>query len=102
MIRRHYPDAALELWAQDEARLGLVPIVRRVWAEKGNRSSPNQRRELPQTPLVDRCPGARGRCQQPGHHLDRTVALAARSQSQPCGRAGLAALSCRVVRNPVD
>lgn len=37
MIRRHHPDAALELWAQDEARLGLVPIVRRVWAERGRR-----------------------------------------------------------------
>lgn len=37
MIHRHYPQAKLELWAQDEARLGLVPILRRVWAEKGKR-----------------------------------------------------------------
>lgn len=37
MIRRHYPTAALELWAQDEARLGLVPIVRRIWAPRGKR-----------------------------------------------------------------
>lgn len=37
MIGRHHPDAKLELWAQDEARLGLVPILRRVWAEKGKR-----------------------------------------------------------------
>jgi hypothetical protein len=37
MIRRHHPNAGLELWAQDEARLGLVPIVKRIWAEKGKR-----------------------------------------------------------------
>ncbi len=27
----------MEVWAQDEARLGLKPIVRRVWALKGQR-----------------------------------------------------------------
>lgn len=27
----------MELWAQDEARLGLKPVVRRVWAPKGRR-----------------------------------------------------------------
>jgi len=27
----------VELWAQDEARLGLIPIVRRVWAPCGER-----------------------------------------------------------------
>jgi hypothetical protein len=37
MIRRHYSGARLELWAQDETRLGLVPVLRRVWAEKGKR-----------------------------------------------------------------
>jgi hypothetical protein len=37
MIHRHYLGAKLELWSQDEARLGLVPILRRVWAEKGKR-----------------------------------------------------------------
>ncbi|HEY5314142.1 MAG TPA: IS630 family transposase, partial [Pirellulales bacterium] len=25
------------MWAEDECRLGLVPIVRRVWAPKGQR-----------------------------------------------------------------
>jgi hypothetical protein len=45
MIGRHHPEAAVELWAQDEARLGLVPIVRRVWTERGNRPlAPSRRR----------------------------------------------------------
>jgi transposase len=37
MIGRHHPDASVEVWAQDEARIGLVPIVRRVWAPRGER-----------------------------------------------------------------
>ena len=47
MIGRHHPDAVVELWAQDEARLGLSPIVRRVWAAKGKRplASSNRRYE---------------------------------------------------------
>jgi hypothetical protein len=44
MIGRHHPDASIELWAQDEARIGLVPIVRRVWARKGKRPIAQQRR----------------------------------------------------------
>lgn len=27
----------IEVWAQDEARMGLLPIVRRVWAPRGKR-----------------------------------------------------------------
>jgi transposase len=44
MIRRHHPNALVELWAQDEARLGLVPIVRRVWAQRGKRPIASNRR----------------------------------------------------------
>ena len=44
MIGRHHPQASVELWAQDEARIGLVPIVRRVWARKGIRPHAQQRR----------------------------------------------------------
>lgn len=44
MIGRHYPDAGVELWAQDEARIGLVPIVRRVWAKRGERPLAQGRR----------------------------------------------------------
>ena len=32
-----YPESQIEVWAQDEARLGLIPIVRRVWALRGHR-----------------------------------------------------------------
>jgi len=44
MIGRHHPCASVELWAQDEARVGLAPIVRRVWARKGQRPLAQQRR----------------------------------------------------------
>jgi transposase len=36
-LRRANPDKVVELWAQDEARLGLKPIARRVWALRGAR-----------------------------------------------------------------
>lgn len=32
-----HPTAQITLWAQDEHRLGLLPVVRRVWAPKGQR-----------------------------------------------------------------
>lgn len=32
-----HPDAEVELWAEDEHRLGLKPILRVVWAPKGER-----------------------------------------------------------------
>lgn len=36
-LKRAYPDAEVQLWAEDEARLGLKPVVRRVWAPVGKR-----------------------------------------------------------------
>jgi transposase len=36
-LRQANPKKAVEVWAQDEARLGLKPIARRVWALKGQR-----------------------------------------------------------------
>ena len=36
-LRRANPEKAVELWAQDEARLGLKPIARRVWSPRGTR-----------------------------------------------------------------
>ena len=32
-----HPAAAVGLWAEDEHRLGLLPVVRRVWAPQGQR-----------------------------------------------------------------
>ena len=36
-IRKAHPKAEIELWAEDEARLGLKPVMRRVWAPVGKR-----------------------------------------------------------------
>jgi transposase len=36
-VRHAHPEAAITLWAEDEHRLGLLPVVRRVWAPKGQR-----------------------------------------------------------------
>lgn len=36
-MRAAYPDAAVTVWAEDEHRLGLLPVVRRVWAPRGQR-----------------------------------------------------------------
>jgi transposase len=35
--RAQYPDKAVEVWATDEHRIGLKPILRRVWAPQGER-----------------------------------------------------------------
>ena len=35
--QRAHPQAQVELWASDEHRLGLLPIVRVVWAPRGER-----------------------------------------------------------------
>jgi transposase len=35
--RAKHPDTPVEVWATDEHRIGLKPILRRVWAPKGQR-----------------------------------------------------------------
>ena len=35
--RAQHPDKPIEVWATDEPRIGLKPILRRVWAPKGQR-----------------------------------------------------------------
>lgn len=42
-LRQQNPGKTVELWAEDEARLGLKPIARRVWAVKGRRPTANGR-----------------------------------------------------------
>jgi hypothetical protein len=42
-LRRDHPGKVVELWAEDEARLGLRPIARRVWAVKGRRPTAHGR-----------------------------------------------------------
>lgn len=36
-LRQAHPEARIELWSQDEHRIGLKPILRRVWARRGTR-----------------------------------------------------------------
>jgi transposase len=36
-LQEAYPEARIELWSQDEHRIGLKPILRRIWARKGSR-----------------------------------------------------------------
>ena len=36
-MRRLYPLAEVEVWAEDEHRVGLKPILRRVWSPRGAR-----------------------------------------------------------------
>jgi transposase len=36
-LRQGHPEKAVEVWAEDECRLGLKPIARRVWSPKGQR-----------------------------------------------------------------
>ncbi len=43
-MSRAHPGAAVQLWAQDEHRVGLLPVVRRVWAPKGERPTAPVRR----------------------------------------------------------
>lgn len=38
-VQQQYPAASIEVWAFDEHRLGLKPIVRAVWAPIGQRPS---------------------------------------------------------------
>jgi hypothetical protein len=42
-LRGEHPGKLVELWAEDEARLGLKPIARRAWAVKGRRPTANGR-----------------------------------------------------------
>jgi hypothetical protein len=35
-LQQAYPEARIELWSQDEHRIGLKPILRRIWARKGS------------------------------------------------------------------
>lgn len=41
--RRDHPGEEAELWCEDEARLGLKPVARRVWALRGTRPTSNGR-----------------------------------------------------------
>lgn len=43
-MKAAHPAATVALWAEDEHRLGLLPVLRRVWAPKGQRPVAHVRR----------------------------------------------------------
>jgi hypothetical protein len=45
-LRRQDPARPVELWCEDEARLGLKPVARRVWALKGRRPTRSGRQRF--------------------------------------------------------
>ena len=45
-LRRTNPARAVELWCEDEARLGLKPVARRAWALRGTRPTSNGRHKF--------------------------------------------------------
>jgi hypothetical protein len=36
-LKEAYPTAKIELWCEDEHRLGLKPIIRKAWSPIGER-----------------------------------------------------------------
>jgi DDE superfamily endonuclease len=45
VLQAAHPDAEVQLWATDEHRIGLLPLIRRVWAPIGKRpNAPVQQR----------------------------------------------------------
>jgi transposase len=44
-VRAAHPHAAITLWAEDEHRLGLLPVIRRLWAPRGQRPTAAVRRK---------------------------------------------------------
>jgi transposase len=43
-LKEAYPEAEVQLWAEDEMRLGLKPVIRRGWAPKGKRPTAKTKR----------------------------------------------------------
>lgn len=43
-LQQAHPGKVVEVWAQDEARLGLQPVMRRTWALRGQRPRAYARR----------------------------------------------------------
>jgi hypothetical protein len=44
MLKKAHPEAQVELWTGDEIRLGLKPLIRRVWAPNARRPTAKVRR----------------------------------------------------------
>lgn len=46
-LQKQYPEAEISVWSQDEHRIGLHPVLRRIWVETGQQplGSVNWKRE---------------------------------------------------------
>jgi hypothetical protein len=77
-LRRGNPGRQVELWCEDEARLGLKPVARRVWALRGTRPASNGRHKFAALFVYGVAHPARGR--------SRFVILP-RADPEPMGRA---------------
>jgi hypothetical protein len=60
-LRQQQPQRAVELWAEDEARLGLQPVTRRVWALRGHRPTRSGRPRYQALYVYGFCQPASGR-----------------------------------------
>jgi hypothetical protein len=60
-LRRQDPARPAELWAEDEARLGLKPLARRVWALRGQRPTSCGRQRFQSLYVYGFCRPATGR-----------------------------------------
>ena len=61
-LRATHPDKVVEVWAEDEARLGLKPIARRVWSLKGHRPRSNGQSKFESLYVFGFTHPATGRC----------------------------------------
>jgi transposase len=60
-VRRQDPARPVELWCEDEARLGLQPVARRVWALTGQRPARSGRPRYQALYVYGFCRPASGR-----------------------------------------
>src|SRR5262249_26085443 len=60
-LQRQDPARPVELWCEDEARLGLQPVTRRVWALKGTRPARSGRPRYQALYVYGFCQPASGR-----------------------------------------
>lgn len=66
-VSTQHPTATITLWAEDEHRLGLLPVMRRIWAPKGQRPTVG----APPLPVA-LCL----RCRAPSHRSELVVPVA--------------------------
>jgi len=85
-----FPQASVELWATDEHRIGLKPLLRRMWAPRGQRPLAPVRHRFAWRYLVGFVHPASGRTV---FHLATTVSIA-------LFEVELAAFACQVGASP--